>query len=156
MITVGNIGINFALLAILIVSIVLKQSAGGFVLLLLCAFLIGVSANLSQLSFFAMINYLSQEVVSKFTVGTAISGLFITAIRLIILAIFGPDDKAILPIIIYFIIAIIFNTLDLFMNITFCKSHVYKHKIDKFLVHHHPDPQSKDDLASVLTEGEEN
>jgi hypothetical protein len=28
-----------------------------------------------------------------------------------------------------------FNTMDLFMNVSFCKSHVYKHKIDKFILH---------------------
>jgi hypothetical protein len=140
LITIGNIGINIALLAILIVSIVLKETAVGFVFLLLSAFLIGVSANLSQLSFFAMINYLSQEVVSKFTVGTAVSGLFITVIRMIILAIFGPDNTLVTPIIIYFIIAIAFNTADLFMNIAFCRSRVYRHKIEKFLVHHEANP----------------
>jgi hypothetical protein len=136
LITLGNMGINFALVAILIVSIAMKESLVGFLLLLFCAFVIGVCANLSQLSFFAMINYLSQEVVSKFTVGTACSGLFITFIRLIILAIFGADNSSTAPIIIYFVIALIFNSLDLWMNIWFCKSHVYRHKIDKFLVHH--------------------
>jgi hypothetical protein len=60
LIITGNIGVNIALAAILIVSIVLKQTAVGFIILLLCALLIGISANLSQLSFFAMINYLSQ------------------------------------------------------------------------------------------------
>jgi hypothetical protein len=60
LIITGNIGVNIALAAILIVSIVLKQTAIGFIILLFCALLIGVSANLSQLTFFAMINYLSQ------------------------------------------------------------------------------------------------
>lgn len=81
-----------------------------------------------------MINYLSQEVVSKFTVGTAVSGLFITVVRMIVLAIFGPDNTLVTPIIIYFAMALAFNTFDLFMNIAFCKSEVYKHKIDKFIV----------------------
>jgi uncharacterized membrane protein YvlD (DUF360 family) len=94
-------------------------------MLLFCALLIGISANLSQLSFFAMINYLSQEVVSKFTVGTAVSGLFITVVRMIVLAIFGPDNTLVTPIIIYFAMALAFNTFDLFMNIAFCKSEVY-------------------------------
>jgi hypothetical protein len=160
LITVGNIGINIALLAILIVSITMKGSLTGFVLLLLSSFLIGVSANLSQLSFFAMINYLSQEVVSKFTVGTAVSGLFITVIRIIILAIFGADNSLVTPIIIYFIIAIIFNTADLFMNIAFCRSSVYKHKIDKFLVHHDEENSTQEstdakNLTAVLAKKED-
>lgn len=97
-----------------------------------------MSANLSQLSFFAMINYLSQDVVSKFTVGTAVSGLFITLVRMIILAGFGTSSDSIAPIVIYFIIAIIFNTMDLFINIRFCKSSVYRDKIGHFLVQKNP------------------
>lgn len=153
LITIGNIGINIALLAILIVSIVLKETAAGFVLLLLCAFMIGICSNLSQLSFFAMINYLSQDVVSKFTVGTAVSGLFITFIRIVMLAIFGSDDTLITPIIIYFVLALIFNTFDLFMNIDFCKSQVYKQKIQKFLVKNDDNPlmDGNDNMESILS-----
>jgi hypothetical protein len=135
LIMAGNIGINICLASILIVSILLPQTTIGFMLLLLVGVFIGMCANLAQLSFFAMINYLSQEVVSKFTVGTAVSGLFINGVRLIILAAFGSEEGAILPIIIYFIIAMAFNTFDLFMNIRFCKSKVYRTKIEKFIVH---------------------
>jgi hypothetical protein len=95
-------------------------------MLLLSSYFIGIGANLSQLSFFAMINYLSQNVVSMFTVGTALSGLFITILRVIIVAITGTDNSRIGPILTYFIIAILFNTFDLFLNISFCKSKVYK------------------------------
>ena len=83
-----------------------------------------------------MINYLSQSVVSKFTIGTAVSGLFVATIRAIIVGIFGSQDKSYKPIIIYFVIALIFNTFDLFMNLFFCSSSVYRHKIDHFLLHH--------------------
>lgn len=129
LIIVGNIGINVSMGAILIVSIALEQTLGGFILLLFCAFLIGIFSNVSQLTFFAMINYLSQEVVSKFTVGTALSGLFITLVRIIITASFGVGNESVVPIIIYFLIGIAFNTMDLLMNIRFCKSDVYKEKI---------------------------
>ena len=95
----------------------------------------GVGANLSQLTFFAMINYLSQDVVSKYTVGTGLSGLLITMIRIIILASFGADNTSIAPIKIYFSIAIVFNTFDLFLNIHFCKSEVYHQKIGKLIVY---------------------
>jgi hypothetical protein len=136
MIIIGNSVVTFALISILIVSIALEKTALGFVFLLLASMLIGIGANLSQLTFFAMINYLSQDVVSKFTVGTALSGLMITGIRMIILAIAGPSSDSATPIIIYFAIALIFNTCDMFLNIWFCKSSVYKHKIDRFLLHH--------------------
>ena len=96
-----------------------------------------------------MINYLSQEVVSKFTVGTAISGLLITGIRAIILAISGTNNDSSTPIILYFAIAIFFNTLDMIMNIKFCNSQVYKHKIDKFLLHH---DKEKDHTPSSMVD----
>jgi len=101
----------------------------GFILLLSCSLLIGIGSNLGQLSFLAMINYLSQGVVSKYTVGTAVCGLLITIVRMVMLAIFGPDNTLILPIIIYFAVAMAFTTFDLFINIAFGKSTVYKVKI---------------------------
>lgn len=100
--------------------------------MLFCAFSIGIGSNLSQLTFFAMINYLSQNVVSKFTVGTAVSGLFMTGVRAIITLIFGVEDKSSTPIIIYFIIALVFNVMDMILNIYFCRSNIYKHKIEPF------------------------
>jgi len=136
MIIVGNSIVTLFMIIIFLVSILGDQTTFGFFLLLFSSFFIGLGANLSQITFFAMINYLSQDVVSKFTVGTAISGLFITVIRMIILAIAGADNKTIYPIMIYFLIAIAFNTADMFMNISFCKSEVYKVKIDKFLLNH--------------------
>jgi hypothetical protein len=126
LIIVGNTIINLSLAAILLVSLTMKQEAAGFALLLLSSYCIGLGSNISQLSFFAMINYLSQDVVSKFTVGTALSGLFITLVRLIILAIAGAGSTSVAPIIIYFAIAMAFNTFDLFLNIHFCKSEVYR------------------------------
>ena len=132
----GNMVVNFSLVCLLIVSLTLDQTTAGFALILLCSLFIGMGANISQLCFFAMINYLSQDVVSKFTVGTAVSGLAIGCIRAIITLIFGVKDESSNPIIIYFIIALSINTLDILMNIKFCKSSVYKHKIDHFLLHH--------------------
>jgi hypothetical protein len=67
-------------------------------------------------------------------VGTAVSGLFITLLRALIIIPFGDDSSSHIPIIIYFLIAIGFNTFDMFVNIKFCKSHVYKTKIDHFML----------------------
>lgn len=108
----------------------------GFILLLMISFIIGIGANLTQLTFYAMINYLSQDVVSKFTIGTAVSGLFIAIVRAILTAIFGSDNPSSIATVIYFVIAIAFIAFDLVLNINFCKSSVYKHKIDYFLLHH--------------------
>lgn len=68
--------------------------------------------------------------------GTALSGLFVTSLRMIILAIAGAESKSKIPIILYFVLAIIFSLLDIVMNIIFCKSKEYKKRVDKFLVHH--------------------
>ncbi len=68
--------------------------------------------------------------VSKYTIGTAVGGLCITSVRMIIVAIAGADDKLnLIPIVIYLLIAIGFNFFDLFLNVKFCKSHTYKTKI---------------------------
>jgi len=131
-IIVGNTIIFLSLIAILLVSIIFDQTTIGYTLMLICAFFIGIGGNLSQLSFFAMINYLSQNVVSKFTVGTAVSGLFITGVRVVITLIFGVEDKSSTPIIIYFVIALAFNVMDMFLNIYFCNSKIYKNTIEPF------------------------
>jgi len=65
---------------------------------------------------------LSESCVSKFTIGTALSGLGITTIRMIIVAIAGTDDSLTFPIILYFIIAILFNFFTLASNLTFFRS----------------------------------
>jgi equilibrative nucleoside transporter 1/2/3 len=136
LITIGNSIITIALVFMLLTSLLLDQTIAGYILLLFGAFLNGLGSNASQLTFFAMINYLSQDVVSKFTVGTALSGMFITGIRVIILGIAGAGNQSIYPIIIYFVLAIIFNTFDLILNRVFCTSPVYYEKIDAFLLHH--------------------
>ncbi len=121
----GNMTVNVALLLLLLDSIFLDETAIGFYLMLLFSYLIGLGANSSSLTFFGMINYLSESVVSKFTVGTAVSGLIITLIRVVITAIYGSDNKTSTPIIIYFVNALTINTADIFLNIYFCKSDVY-------------------------------
>ena len=149
-ILMGNMIINISLLGLFLVSVVFENETIGFVLLLICSLFLGLGGNVSQLTYFAMINYLSREVVSKFTVGTAISGLFMIIVRSIILGIFGTDEnESFIPILIYFAIAIGVNSLDIVMNLTFCRSKVYKHKIDKFLLHKdsdsNPNPEDQDD-----------
>lgn len=67
------------LVCLLLLSVTCKENqAIGFFLSLFCCFIIGVSNNFAQLSFFAMINYFGEHTVSKFTIGTAGSGLLLT------------------------------------------------------------------------------
>lgn len=108
-----------------------------------------------QLSYFAMINYLSQDVVSKYTVGTAVSGLLLTSIRMIIVAILGDNQDDLTPIVIYFVIAISFNLFNLFLNVKFCKSKVYKEKIEHFLVKVHDPFEEKESSKLSIIEGGE-
>ncbi len=79
--------------------------------------------------------------VSKFTIGTALSGLSITVLRMIIVAIAGTNDELTFPIVIYFIIAILFNFFTLFSNLTFFRSREYKTKIMPYL------PRSNQDMT---------
>lgn len=128
--------VNLSLAAMLAVSILLDQSEVGFILLLLSSFVIGIGSNINEVTQYAMINYLSAEVVSKYTVGTAVSGLFITTIRAVILAVTGSENNGYVPAVIYFAVAIGVNICAIAMNIYFCKSEVYRDKIDAFLVRH--------------------
>lgn len=93
----------------------------------------GVVGNMSQLSFFAMINYLDRDSVIKFTGGTAIGGILLTLCRMIFVAIVGSDSTSSIPILIYFLIAIAVNLLDLVLNVKFARSNDYKKKILSFL-----------------------
>ena len=70
---------NVMLLCLLFLTVISSDNqAIGFYLSLVCCFIIGISNNFAQLSFFAMINYFGESTVSKFTIGTAGSGLFLT------------------------------------------------------------------------------
>ena len=74
-----------------------------------------------------MINYLSYEVVSKYTIGTSFSGLIILIIRIILKVIFEYVHVAsYVPNIIYFAIAIVFDIIVTILNLIFCKSSEYK------------------------------
>lgn len=136
LIIVGNMLVNLALTGMLVISIGLDQTEVGFMLLLACSFIIGIGSNINEVVMYAMINYLSADVVSKYTVGTAVSGLFITAIRAIVLAVGGDDKSAMIPTIIYFCIAIGVNMCVTIMNVFFCRSEVYRDRIDAFLLKH--------------------
>jgi hypothetical protein len=89
----------------------------------LCWF-VGAGGNLAQLSFFAIINYLSSNIVSLFTIGTALSMMLTGVIRVVILTFMGSNSSNIIAIIIYFAIGMAFNLLDLFLNIKFFMSSV--------------------------------
>lgn len=125
LLTFGSIGINIGLVCILIVSLLLKDTVLGFGLLICCAFGIGMSSNTFQLTILSIVNYLSRSVVSKYTIGTALSGLSVNILRVIILAIAGANNKSVLPIVIYFATAMTFNLTDLFLNVRFIKSEIY-------------------------------
>lgn len=94
----------------------------GFGLSLITCLMIGVSGNIVQLSYFALINYVSDKIVSRFIVGTAISGFGLTVIRMFILAVSETKVKSILQIVLYFAIAIGLLLFDIFLNSLFCKS----------------------------------
>ena len=73
-----------------------------------------------------MINYLGKIVVSRFTIGTAISGLMLIVLRIIIVSILGSSESNTLPIWIYMSLAIFFNFFNMALNIKFFASSSYK------------------------------
>ena len=79
--------------------------------------------------------------MSKFTIGTALSGLGITTLRMIIVSIAGTENSLTFPIILYFVIALGFNFFTLLSNLTFFRSREYKKKIVPYL------PTKKKDLS---------
>ena len=109
LIIAGTIGINFFLLYLLFISLVCKTNISlGFSLSLIGAFFLGLTNNLCQLSFFGMMNYFGMETVSKFTIGTAVSGIMVVLLRAIITGIFGDNQDNTIPIVIYFGLSILF------------------------------------------------
>jgi hypothetical protein len=76
-----------------------------------------------------MINYFGTITVSRFTIGTAASGLIVSLSRVIITAIFGDNQGNVKPILIYFSLSILFNFFDLFLNLKMFKSSEYLQKI---------------------------
>lgn len=123
----GIIGLNLFLVYLLVISIVCKENIGlGYYLTLVGGFFLGFSNNLCQLSFFGMINYFGMETVSKFTIGTAASGLMVILLRAIVTGIFGDNQDNVTPIIIYFCLSIVFNFFDLFLNLKLFETPLYK------------------------------
>lgn len=124
----GIIGVSFALSILLVLSLIFKDNlvTGYWIsLFVLCA--LGFSANMTQLSFFAMINYFGKEAVSKFVIGTAASGLFIMLVRAALTGIYGagkPDNIA--PIAIYLGITIAFNIFDMYLNFKLFQTNEYQ------------------------------
>lgn len=88
----GIVGVNLTMLVLFLFSIFFKQSIQiGFWLSLIILFFLGCFNNFCQLSFFGMINYFGMNIVSRFTIGTAASGLSLMLIRVIVTLIFGAD-----------------------------------------------------------------
>lgn len=113
----GIIGLNLFLVYLLVISIVCKENIGlGYYLTLVGGFFLGFSNNLCQLSFFGMINYFGMETVSRFTIGTAASGLMVILLRAVVQE-YGDNRDHVTPIIYYFIY-LVFNFLDLFSKIS--------------------------------------
>lgn len=123
LIYIGLVGTNVCLVVLFMSSVFFMNIQGlGFGISIIVCILLGFLGNLPQLSYFAMINYMSKECVTKYTIGTAASGLFLTICRMIIVAIAGTHTKSRVPIMLYYSIAISINLFDLALMIKFCRS----------------------------------
>lgn len=116
---------SIAMIALLMVSVIFAKAKGfGFALSVLICYIIGVSSNSVQLSYFSLINFVPEKVISRFTIGTAVSGLSLTILKMIIVAISGTSPHF-LPVLIYFVIACLVQYFDLILNNKFCNSKFY-------------------------------
>lgn len=120
---------NTALVLMFVISVLMKETLAGFIIEMILCGIVGVGSNLTQLSFFAILNYLSVSIVSTFNVGTSASMLFVSVLRIIILAIMGNNPANLTAIIIYFVVALTVNFIDLFLNIRFFLSKDYKERV---------------------------
>jgi hypothetical protein len=133
MINVGLIVCTISLLLLLVTALIFKNVPKfGFLLSLFICIMVGISSNIVQLSYFAMINFVPEKVISRFTIGTALSGLSLTIIRMIITAIAGTTPH-IGPIFIYFLIACTCQIVDLFLNNIFCKSQYFLDNLKPYI-----------------------
>lgn len=127
---IGIIGVNVTLIILLAISLIFKDNPTvGFWLSMVTCFFIGFFNNFAQLSFFGMINYFGGETVSKFTIGTAASGLSLILLRAVITASFSSNPDSVIPIMIYFVLSVAFNVFDLVLNLRLFSSHEYTEKI---------------------------
>ena len=125
MILWGLFGTNITLAAMLAVALLMEQTTIGYFIELLLCFCVGAFGNITQLSFFAMINYLSTGTISNFNIGTALSMVVTSLTRIIILSIAGPDSSNTGAIIIYFSIGLLTNFADMYLNYRFFNSDVF-------------------------------
>lgn len=135
MIIGGLLGTNFVLAAMLALALLLPQTTIGYIIELALCFFLGIFGNITQLSFFAMINYLSAGTVSSFNIGTALSMLLTALTRIVILSIAGADSSNLSAIIIYFGIGLLVNFVDIYFNYRFFSGQTYEKKIKPHELH---------------------
>lgn len=132
-VNLGLIICTVSLLLLLLTSLIFKKAERfGFFLCVVLCIIVGISSNIVQLSYFAMINFVPEKAISAFTLGTAFSGLSLTILRMIITAI-GGTKPLFGPIFIYFLIACVVQMVDLVLNNKFCRSQYFIEKISPFI-----------------------
>jgi len=135
MILWGLLGTNVTLAAMVVIALLLPQTTAGYVIELFLCFSLGACSNTTQLSFFAMINYLSTGTVSTYNIGTAVGSVITSLTRIIILSIAGSSSSNIVAILIYFAIGLLMNFIDIFLNCRFFNSEVYESKVRPHELH---------------------
>lgn len=121
MVVGGLVAVNIIMVALPLVANYVEGTSGFVICLILCGCL-GIASNNSQLSFLALINYMSPDIVNIYNSGQAVCGLTMILTRMAILGIKGSNSNSFSAIIIYMIITIALNTVDIFLNIKFFRS----------------------------------
>ena len=122
--------INFGLITytvclglLVLTSVFYKQDqATGFYISMGLIFIVGVNCTMAQLCFYGMINYLSGTVITMVMVGSSVSSLVTSSIRIMVIAIKGSNSGNMQAILIYFVLTLTLNIIDIILNNKFFAS----------------------------------
>ena len=89
LVMIGLIITNVCMVALPLVAYYMKDSTPGFAICLVICGVIGLAGNMMQLSCFAILNFMTLDVLNLFNQGQAVSGLTMILIRILILGIKG-------------------------------------------------------------------
>ena len=129
-ILIGLIAINIVMVLLPLTAYYLGGTTLGYSLCLLLCAAIGFFNNSAQLSFLALINFMSLDIVNIFNQGIAVSGVIMVSLRMVILGIKGADSNNFGSIVIYMVLTIVVNTGDIVLNVRFFASEYYKKELE--------------------------
>eukprot|EP01017_Pseudomicrothorax_dubius_P029736 TRINITY_DN3645_c0_g2_i2.p1 TRINITY_DN3645_c0_g2~~TRINITY_DN3645_c0_g2_i2.p1 ORF type:complete len:469 (-),score=111.97 TRINITY_DN3645_c0_g2_i2:167-1429(-) len=123
---IGGLILSGLILALLPFCVYIEDKDLGFVVSLGVLFLLGLFSSLYQISMTGFATKFEIRYITIFFVGTGFSGLMMSVLRILCLAIFGTSQESLLySTILYFIAAGLMNGVTLILYSRFKKSEAY-------------------------------